>query len=362
MSYPTSENVFHAQRKDHTTTRMMKRLFSSKKTSNTHSGHAAPRPGRPSSPPPDIYAGYVDNNTAAPGSNFFSSTVALPSQYQPPPVSGASVSNGHAPQGAYLNSNGVTAGNGGSPGHHYGSSASSMNGNHAYTTGSYLNSVPAASVNGDDASTYGGSTLGHTSSVGDAGFNNIPLPPSAPVNAGAGTTQYPPASMGKYNAGFNGSSAPFAPRQPPPPANMQPIQHQALPTPTRKPIHPASSGLQAVHEQRVVVPQNQRQQQRGVVHTKVTAEDIRETTYMLRQLYKMELQIYGERYAIHRDDKTRREEMRRKADLLREEIEDIVHTWSITDSAGWTSEELQHVQYSLNIISNLRTMGQEAEV
>ncbi|EPE07981.1 hypothetical protein F503_00764 [Ophiostoma piceae UAMH 11346] len=346
---------------------MMKRLFSSNKHSKAHSDHAAGRPGRPSSPPPNIYAGYVDNNAGALGSNFFSSTAALPNQYQPPPVNGANGANGanghHPPPGAYLNSNGVTAGNGGSPGHHYGSSASSISGNHSYTTGSYLNSVPASSVNGDDASIYGGSTLGRNSSVSDAGYNNIPLPPSAPVNAHAGAGAGA-ASAAKYNPGFNGSSGPFPPRQPPPPANMQPTQHQhqALPTRTRKPVHPASSGLQAVHEQRVAVPQQQQQQQQQrAVHTRVTAEDIRETTYMLRQLYKMELQIYGERYAIHRDDKTRREEMRRKVDLLREEIEDIVHTWSITDSAGWTSEELQHVQYSLNIISNLRTMGQEAE-
>ena len=90
----------------------------------------------------------------------------------------------------------------------------------------------------------------------------------------------------------------------------------------------------------------------------VTAADIRDTTYMLRQLYKMELFIHGERYAIHEDDQGQRREMRRKADLLREEIENNVSTWRMTSGAHWTREEQQHVEYSVQLIGTLRSLGQ----
>lgn len=90
----------------------------------------------------------------------------------------------------------------------------------------------------------------------------------------------------------------------------------------------------------------------------VTPADIRDTTYMLRELYKMELAIHGERYAIHEDDQSHRKEMRRKADLLREEIENNVTTWRTTAGAHWTREELQHVEYSVQLIGTLRSLGQ----
>ena len=102
-------------------------------------------------------------------------------------------------------------------------------------------------------------------------------------------------------------------------------------------------------------------QQHALTHVAVTAADIRDTTYMLRQLYKMELSIHGQRYAIHEEDLKARRETRRKADMLREEIENNVNTWSTTMGAKWTLEEEEHVAYSGILIGRLQTLAQDEE-
>ncbi|OAA57493.1 hypothetical protein SPI_07152 [Niveomyces insectorum RCEF 264] len=112
------------------------------------------------------------------------------------------------------------------------------------------------------------------------------------------------------------------------------------------------------HEQQQQQQQQQREQAPGL-NIDVTAADVRDATQMLRQLYKMELKIHGDRYAVHEDDQRQRRLQRYRADLLRREIEDSVNTWRRTTGASWTPEEIQHVEYSVQLIGSLKTLAQD---
>ncbi|CAK7201272.1 hypothetical protein SEUCBS139899_003975 [Sporothrix eucalyptigena] len=367
-------------------------------------------------PPPGAFYNGVDvGATGGGGHGYNSSSMGSfggPMGTAPRGFSG-SVNGVNAINGA----NGVNGYNGGSVNGNIvnGNINGGVNGNasgNQYGEVSFLNQMPPPPNDARGLASPVGSVHSQANSS-NANVNNIPPPPRS-----AGTTSaasqpsgaYPPSQVfptppqqhaqphhpqhqPSYNSlyqqqqqqqqqqNFAGSNAPFPPRQqqqqtaaPPPPQpaakthrsllsskpkNGNPGPPPNAPNSYQQHGHPQQQQQQARRQQQNPPPgQPMSSQQHAMTNVAVTATDIRDTTYMLRQLYKMELFIHGERYAIHEDDQSERREMRRKADLLREEIENNVNTWRMTGGANWTPEEKQHVEYSVQLIGTLRTLGQ----
>ncbi|ERS97682.1 uncharacterized protein SPSK_03386 [Sporothrix schenckii 1099-18] len=331
-----------------------------------------------------------------------------PQQTQfPPPgafYNGVDVANPLGGAAAASNGIGLPYGNG--PSANGGSVNGSLGGPSYGADISFLNALPPPLAStADDLTSPGGSVhSGHS----DPNTNNVPPPPRSAGAQSAGTTssqsafptpppQYSHPQQPQHQSShanlyhqaqqqpFSPGSAPFPPRQqpqpqqqftPPPPGQQSAKAHHSLLGGKSKggaqavaPTYPQPATQQQRQQQPPQTLHRQQQpqhasssqmttQQHAMSNVDVTPADIRDTTNMLRELYKMELAIHGERYAIHEDDQTRSREMRRKADLLREEIENNVTTWRTTVGARWTREELQHVEYSVQLIGTLRSLGQ----
>ena len=88
------------------------------------------------------------------------------------------------------------------------------------------------------------------------------------------------------------------------------------------------------------------------------AKEVARCSDLLRQMYALELGIWGMESSIA-DEVPKRMEMERRANALFAEIRRIVHTWRSTPSVRWSAEERQHIEEIYRFVDQHGTIRYE---
>ena len=89
------------------------------------------------------------------------------------------------------------------------------------------------------------------------------------------------------------------------------------------------------------------------------AKEVARCSDLLRQMYKLDLQIWGMENCVVQEI-PRREDMKRKANALFAEVSRIVHDWNSTSSsARWWAEEKQHIREICRLVDQQESEGRK---
>jgi len=93
-----------------------------------------------------------------------------------------------------------------------------------------------------------------------------------------------------------------------------------------------------------------------------TAKEIARCSDLLRQMYKLDLQIWGMENCVAQEIPAR-EDMKRRANALLAEVSRIVHNWkSTSSSAKWSDEERQHIKEICGVMDQQEREGKRYEI
>lgn len=82
-----------------------------------------------------------------------------------------------------------------------------------------------------------------------------------------------------------------------------------------------------------------------------TAAQIRAMTRLLREFYRLQILISSEDNLMHDDDRQARDEHRRQAKALREEIQNTVGLWK--NRVVWNQDERDQVEYCFQLVRQM---------